>query len=106
MMGLGGRRPSPRLSHAGADLNRLMWDAGAVTVYRIRFEGPAALAVGVATSLADADGVELTSSAQPSILDENTVELTVSVDGTRDAVAIAVSRIDDTLPDGASIEIV
>ncbi len=76
-----------------------------MTVYRIRFEGPAALAVRVATALADADGVELTSSKRPSILDENTVELDVSVDGTRDAVAAAVSSIRDELPDGASIEI-
>ena len=83
----------------------LVWNAGAVTVYRIRFEGPAALAVRVATALADADGVELTSSKRPSILDENTVELDVSVDGTRDAVAAAVSSIRDELPDGASIEI-
>jgi hypothetical protein len=82
-----------------------MWDARAVTVYRIRFEGPAALAVGVATALADADGVELTSSAKPSMLDEGTVELNVSVEGERDAVAVAVSGISDGLPDGASIEI-
>jgi hypothetical protein len=58
----------------------LVWDAVAVTVYRIRFEGPAALAVRVATGLADADGVELTSSEQPSILDESTVELDVAVE--------------------------
>ena len=83
----------------------LVWNAGAVTVYRIRFEGPAALAVRVATALADADGVELTSSEQPSILDETKVELNVSVEGNRDAVAVAVSSIRDELPDGASIEI-
>jgi hypothetical protein len=83
-----------------------MWNAGAVTVYRIRFEGPAALAVGVATALADADGVELTSSAKPSTLDENTVELNVSVEGARNAVVVAVANISDELPDGASIEIV
>jgi hypothetical protein len=83
-----------------------MWNAGAVTVYRIRFEGPAALAVGVATALADADGVELTSSAKPSILDEHTVELNVSVEGARHAVVVAVSSISDELPGGASIEIV
>lgn len=83
----------------------LVWDAGAVTVHKIRFEGPAALAVRVATALADADGVELTSSAQPSILDENTVELNLSVEGARDAVAVAVSSISDELPDGASIKI-
>jgi hypothetical protein len=82
-----------------------VWDAGAVTVYKIRFEGPAALVLGIATALADADGVELTSSAKPSILDEHTVELNVSVEGTRDAVVAAVSSISDGLPRGASIEI-
>jgi len=77
-----------------------------VTVYRIRFEGPAALAVRVATALADADGVELTSSEQPSILDDHTVELNLSVDATQDAVAAAVAAINDELPDGASIALV
>jgi len=81
-------------------------DAGAVTVYRIRFEGPAALAIRVATALADADGVELTSSEQPSILDDHTVELNLSVDATQDAVAAAVAAINDELPDGASIALV
>jgi hypothetical protein len=80
-------------------------DAGAVTIYRIRFEGPAALAVRVATALADADGVDLTHSGQPKILDENTVELDLSVQGTGDAVAVAVSSISDELPDGASLAI-
>lgn len=83
-----------------------MCDAGAVTVYRIRFEGPAALAIRVATALADADGVELTSSEQPSILDDHTVELNLSVDATQDAVAAAVAAINDELPDGASIALV
>jgi hypothetical protein len=83
-----------------------VWDAIAVNVYRIRFEGPAALAVRVATAIADADGVDLTSSEKPSILDGKTVELNVSVEGTRDDVAIAVSDIRDGLPHGASIEIV
>jgi hypothetical protein len=82
-----------------------VWNAGGVTVYRIRFEGPAALAMGVATALADAAGVDLTSSKQPSIVDKNTVELNLSVEGTRDAVARAVATIRDELPDGASIEI-
>jgi hypothetical protein len=83
-----------------------MWNAGAVTVYKIKYAGPAGLVVGVATALADADGVELTSSAQPSKVDENTVALNVSVEGKRDAVAVALSRISAELPDGASIEIV
>jgi hypothetical protein len=76
-----------------------------VTVYRIRFEGPAALAVRVATALADADGVELTSSEQPSLLDENRAVLNVSVEGTHEAVAVAVAMINGGLPDSASIEI-
>ena len=76
-----------------------------MTVYKIRFEGPAALAVRVATELADADGVELTSSAQPAILGENTVELNFSVEGAHDAVATAVSTISEELPEGASIEL-
>ena len=52
-----------------------------MTVYRIRIEGPAALAVRVATNLADADGVKLTSSGQPSIVDEYSVVLSVTVEG-------------------------
>lgn len=76
-----------------------------MTIYRIRFEGPAALAVRVATALADADGVDLTRSGQPKMLGENTVELDLSVEGTRDAVAVAVSTISDELPDGASFAI-
>ncbi len=76
-----------------------------MTVYRIRIEGPAALAVRVATNLADADGVELTSSGQPSIVDENSVELSVTVEGKHDDVARAVSSIRDELPKGSSIEI-
>jgi hypothetical protein len=74
-----------------------------VSVHRIRFVGPAALAVQVATALADAEGVDLRSSEQPTILDGGTVELDVSVDGTADDVAAAVSAIRDGLPDGASI---
>jgi hypothetical protein len=77
-----------------------------VTVHRIRFVGPAALAVQVATALADAEGVDLTSSEQPTILDGGTVELDVSVDGTAAHVAAAVSAISDGLPDGASIALV
>jgi hypothetical protein len=102
------RRPRRRTrltDTRGRAIGPLVWNAGGVTVYRIRFEGPAALAMGVATALADADGVDLTSSKQPSILDKNTVELSVSVEGNRDAVARAVATIRDELPDGASIEI-
>lgn len=63
------------------------------------------LAVRVATALADAGGIELISSEPPSIVDEDTVELEVAVEGALDAVADAVSGIRDGLPKGASIEI-
>jgi hypothetical protein len=82
-----------------------MCDAGTVTLYMIRFEGPAARAVGVATELADAPGVDLRSSAPPSVIDQHSVRLDVSVDGTRDAVEAAVAAISKGLPKGASIEI-
>jgi hypothetical protein len=77
-----------------------------VTAYRVRFEGPAALAVGVVTALADADGVELISSEHPSKRGANTVQLDVAVEGARIAVAAAVTSIGDGLPEGASLEIV
>jgi hypothetical protein len=76
-----------------------------VTNYRVRFEGPAALALRVATSLADADGVELTSSDQPLTLDHSIVALNVTVEGAFDAVADAVARIRGEIPSEASIEI-
>ena len=63
------------------------------------------MVVSVVTQLADADGIDLTSSAQPSILNDDTVELDVSVDGSHEAVAAAVANISDGLPDGARIEI-
>ena len=83
-----------------------MWNAGAVTVYRIRLAGPAGLVVRLATELANADGVELTSSEQRSIVDANSVELGVSVEGSHVDVTRAVSSIRDELPKGSSIEIV
>jgi hypothetical protein len=76
-----------------------------VTAYRVRFQGPAALAVRVATALADADGVELISSDQPVVLDESMVALNVTVEGAFDAVADAVAAIRGGMPTGASIEI-
>ncbi len=68
--------------------------------------GAAALAVRVATALADADGVDLISSEPPSNRDENTVQLDLAVQGALDAVAAAVESIRRGLPKGASIEIV
>jgi CTP:molybdopterin cytidylyltransferase MocA len=76
-----------------------------VTAYRVRFQGPAALAVRVATELADTDGVELISSDQPVVLDESMVALNVTVEGAFDAVADAVAGIRGGMPTGVSIEI-
>ena len=77
-----------------------------MTSYRVRFEGPAGLTLGVATSLADADGVELVSSRPPVALDGTTVALDVVVDGALDAVTAAVASIRGGMPAEASIEIV
>jgi hypothetical protein len=77
-----------------------------VTNYRVRFEGPAALAVRVATALADADGVELLSSEELVIIDGSMVALAVTVEGAFDAVADAVSVIRRRMPTEVSIEII
>ena len=76
-----------------------------MTHYRVRFEGPGALALGVATALADADGVELLSSDQPATLDGAMVALNVTVEGAFDAVADAVASIRAEIPSSASLEI-
>ena len=54
-----------------------------VTTYRVRFEGPVGLALRVATALADADGVDLTSSEAPTPKASGLVGL--DVDGRRPA---------------------
>jgi hypothetical protein len=77
----------------------------AVTVYRIVFEGPASLAVGVATALADAEGVELTSSEPPFVVDGDRVRLGLAVQGALQAVSDAVGIVRDGLPTGATIEV-
>jgi hypothetical protein len=76
-----------------------------VANFRVKFEGPAALALRVATALADADGVELISSDQPVTLDDSMVALNVTVEGAFEAVADAVASIRGEIPSGASIEI-
>ena len=75
-------------------------------VYRIVFEGPAAMALRIATELADAEGVELISSDSPSIVGGDTVKLGVAVEGALGAVTDAVAGIRDGMPAGASIGIV
>ena len=75
-----------------------------VTVYRVVFEGPASLAIGVATALADADGVELISSDPLSVVDVDTVRLGLAVEGASEFVTDAIASIRDGLPTGATIE--
>jgi len=74
-----------------------------VTNYRVRLEGPADVVLRVATELAEADGVELTSSDKPVNLDEGKVALAVTVEGQFDAVADAIAGIRGGLPSTASI---
>jgi hypothetical protein len=82
-------------------------DTGPVTTkHQIRFEGPSALAVKVATELATADGIDLTSSKPPKPLDGETFVLEVTVEGTGEVVAAAVEQLREGLPAGASITVV
>jgi hypothetical protein len=81
-------------------------DADAMPVYRVRFEGPSALAVGTATALADADGVDLVSSATSPNARDHTVRVDLDVEGTFDAITDAVEAIRRDLGDGATIAIV
>jgi hypothetical protein len=77
-----------------------------VPSYKVRFEGPSPLALGVATALADAIGVELISSDPPLNLADGKVALNVAVEGAFDAVADAVATIRGDLSPDASIEII
>lgn len=79
-----------------------------MTAHRIRYEGPPELAVEVATLLADADGVDLTSSESPQPGGDersDAVVLALVLDGTTDAVLDAVGQVRSRLPDGATIAI-
>jgi hypothetical protein len=74
-----------------------------VTSYRVRFEGPAPLALQTATALADADGVDLVSSEPASTIGERGVRLEVHVEATLHAVTEALVDIRRGLPADASI---
>lgn len=83
----------------------LTCDAGGVDKHRVRFEGPTTVALRVATTLADADGVELISSDQPVSLGDGSVALNVVIEGERDAVVEALAGLRRQMPPRASIEI-
>ena len=76
-----------------------------MTTHRITYQGPPSLAVQAATLLADTHGIELTSAGQPEPAPgpAGTVLLTLTVEGTAEAVAAAVGRMRETLPAGATV---
>ena len=76
-----------------------------MATYAIRFEGPAGLALGVVTQLADADGVDLVASAAPEAAGDGAVTLDLTVDGEDAAVFAAVGNVGATLPPGATIAV-
>ena len=74
--------------------------------YRIKYQGPSVHAVQAARLLADADGIELTSSQPPERqADSEDVVLRLTVLGTTDDVLDAVAMTRGQLPTGATIEI-
>jgi hypothetical protein len=98
-----GRPISSRTNRALTGVSTICATLETVTVYRIVFEGPASLAVRVATELAEADGVELISSEPLSIVSADTVKLGVAVEGALESVADAIASVRDGMPAGASI---
>ncbi len=82
-------------------------DPGGVTVHHITYEGPASLAMGAATAVADADGVELTSANPPEPVDgqPDRVRLALTVEGTTGDVAVAVRAAGNRLPPDATISL-
>lgn len=73
--------------------------------HRIRFVGASAVALTVATAIADADGVDLTSSEPPDAVGDGDVRLDLTVRGTTASIADAVDGIRAVLPAGSSIEL-
>ena len=78
-----------------------------VTTHLVRYEGPSSLAVRVATMLADAEGIDLTSAEKQDLGggSGDTVLLTLTVEATADDVTAAVGSISGGLPDGARITV-
>ena len=78
-----------------------------VTTHLVRYEGPSSLAVRVATLLADAQGIGLTSAEKQDLDDgsADTVVLVLTVEAAVDDVTAAVGSISGGLPDGAGITV-
>ena len=78
-----------------------------MTSHQVRYESPSALAVSVATLLADSEGIELSSAEKPDS-SRDSVEpalLVLTVEGTTEAVTAAVASIDAGLPADARITV-
>jgi hypothetical protein len=80
-------------------------NAGPVSTIRIRFEGPSLLALQVARELADARGVDLTSSNRPESLGDGRARLELTLEGEDDRLLRAVDKAREDLPDDASLDV-
>ena len=77
-----------------------------MTSHQVRYEGPSALAVQVATLLADADGIDLKSAERREQADgPGETVLVLTIDGTTEAVTAAVGSIEAQLPSEARITV-
>ena len=78
-----------------------------MTTHQVKYEGPSTLAVRIATLLADAEGVDLTSAEKPEHLQGSAqrARLTVTLEGTTEAVRAAVGSVRAGLPTDASITV-
>ncbi|MGH9278784.1 MAG: hypothetical protein ACRD12_11870 [Acidimicrobiales bacterium] len=76
--------------------------------HRVRYEGPRSLAMQAARLLADSQGIELRSAGSPEPLSDSAGEtgLTLTVEGTAEAVQAALERIQAALSSGARLRVV
>ena len=77
-----------------------------MTSHQVKYEGPPALAVQVATLLADAEGIDLKSAERKEHAD-GSIEtvLVLTIEGTTEAVTAAVGSIEAQLPSEARITV-
>lgn len=74
-----------------------------MTTHQVTYRGPSTFAVRAAALLADAAGVELTSANRTHDPSDDSVALELTVEGTDEAVAAAISAVQGELPAGASM---
>lgn len=76
-----------------------------VNEHHVRFEGASAAALTVATAIADADGVDLTSSEPPTAIADGRVRLDLRVEGSNESIAAALDEIRLGMPVDSTIEL-